>query len=95
MKELFKTTIAPAAALFATAFVAMSTPAAAASPDYCRLDYASAIRGCGYASLEQCQATTSGRGGSCTLNPFGSGSTYAYELKSPGSKTLGKPAANR
>src|SRR5258706_14412910 len=71
MKKLLTITAAPAATLFALAFVAVSTPAAAASPiDYCRTDTTSGMRGCGYASLEQCHAMSAGRGGDCYQNPF-------------------------
>src|SRR4030081_1072284 len=44
MKQLLKTTVASAAAVFALGFVAMSTPAAAASNiDYCRTDITSGM----------------------------------------------------
>ena len=95
MKQLLKMTAAPAAALAAMAFVAMTAPAAAASPnsaspknasqvDYCRTDVTAGTRGCGYASLEQCQAMSSGRGGSCSPNPFpdnASSNALAYQPK--------------
>ena len=92
MKQLLKTTVASAAAVFALGFVAMSTPAAAASNiDYCRTDITSGMRGCGYSSLEQCHAMSSGRGGTCDVNPFPAGGSgdpsnaFAYQPK-PGSK---------
>jgi hypothetical protein len=106
MKQLLKTTVASAAAVFALGFVAMSTPAAAASNiDYCRTDITSGMRGCGYSSLEQCHAMSSGRGGDCYPNPFPSGSassasnntgnSYAYQPKHPHSKSARKPVENR
>ena len=109
MKQLLKTTVASAAAVFALGFVAMSTPAAAASnTDYCRTDVTSGMRGCGYTSLEQCHAMSSGRGGDCYPNPFPSGSassassggnsngnSYAYQPKHPHSKSLQKPVEDR
>ena len=54
MKQLFKMSAAPAAALFAFAFVAMTTPAAASPNGYCRQDVTSGMRTCGFASMEQC-----------------------------------------
>ena len=92
MKQLLKMTAAPAAALAAMAFVAMTGPAAAASAspknasqvDYCRTDVTAGTRGCGYASLEQCQSMSSGRGGSCSPNPFpdnASSNAFAYQPK--------------
>jgi hypothetical protein len=106
MKQLLKTTVASAAAVFALGFVAMSTPAAAASNiDYCRTDITSGMRGCGYSSLEQCHAMSSGRGGDCYPNPFPSGSassasnnngnSYAYQPKHPHSKSARKPVEDR
>jgi len=101
-KQILKISAAPATALFAMAFVAMATPAAAAvSIDYCRHDVTSGMRGCGYTSLEQCQAMSSGRGGSCYENPFpensakASSGAYAYQPKYPVSKSARKPVDNR
>jgi hypothetical protein len=98
MKQFLKITAAPATALFAMAFVAMATPAAASPIDYCRHDVTSGMRGCGYASLEQCQAMSSGRGGSCYPNPFpsdGSSSAYAYQATQTHSKSARKQVENR
>jgi hypothetical protein len=93
MKQFLKISAAPAAASFALAFVAMTSPAAARPVDYCRTDITSGMRGCGYSSLEQCQTMSSGRGGSCSENPFPSGGTtsssgssrnaYAFQPKHP------------
>lgn len=91
MKHVLKFVAPPATAMFAMAFFATATPAAAASAaDYCRTDVSSGMRGCGYASLEQCQSMSSGRGGSCFENPFPSGSTntaFAYQPKHHASKS--------
>jgi|SRR6202043_3397802 hypothetical protein len=108
MKQLLKTTVASAAAVFALGFVAMSTPAAAASnTDYCRTDITSGMRGCGYTSLEQCHSMSSGRGGDCYPNPFpsgsasnasnttGNGNSYAYQPKHSVSKRTRKPVEDR
>jgi Protein of unknown function (DUF3551) len=108
MRQLLKTTVASAAAVFALGFVAMSTPAAAASnTDYCRTDITSGMRGCGYTSLEQCHSMSSGRGGDCYPNPFpsgsasnsgtgnGTGNSYAYQPKHSVSKRTRKPVEER
>lgn len=98
MKQFLKISATPAAASFALAFVAMTSPAAASPIDYCRTDVTSGMRGCGYSSLEQCQTMSSGRGGSCYENPFPSGSSsnaYAFQPKHPVSKTARKPVENR
>lgn len=59
---------ASAAALSALAFVAMATPAARAG-EFCSTN-TSGMRGCGYTSMEQCQAATNGVFGSCTRDPY-------------------------
>jgi hypothetical protein len=99
-KQILKISAAPAAMFCALAFFTTTTPAAAASSiDYCRTDVTSGMRGCGYSSLEQCQAMSSGRGGSCYENPFPSGgssnSAYAYQPKHPHSKRSKKPVENQ
>jgi hypothetical protein len=70
MKQLFTLTAAPAAAFLALALAGISTPAAAAKYEYCRTDVSSAMRSCSFTSLEQCQATSEGRGGTCARDPF-------------------------
>jgi hypothetical protein len=47
MRQLSKIYAAPAA-LFAVAYVAVATPAAAASNEYCRQDITSGMRSCGF-----------------------------------------------
>jgi Protein of unknown function (DUF3551) len=85
----FEASAAPAAVLGAAAFFATATPAAAT--DYCRTEVTAGTRGCGYTSLEQCQTMSSGRGGTCDVNPFPAGGSgdpsnaFAYQPK-PGSK---------
>jgi Protein of unknown function (DUF3551) len=88
MKQLLTMSAAPATALFALAFVAMTTPAAAGPNEYCRQDVTSGMRSCGFATMEQCQAMSSGRGGSCYRDPFlvDTSSAYAYQPKHPLSK---------
>jgi hypothetical protein len=80
MLQIFKLSAAPVAGLWAMALVAIATPASAA--DYCRQDAISGMRSCSYATLEQCQAMSSGIGGTCYRDPFlpqaGASSAYAY-----------------
>ena len=70
MKQLFTLAAAPAAAFLALALASLSTPAAAAKYEYCRTDVSSAMRSCGFTSLEQCQTMSAGRGGTCARDPF-------------------------
>jgi hypothetical protein len=88
MKQLLKMTAAPATALFALAFVAMATPAAAG--EYCRQDVSSGMRSCSFETMEQCQAMSSGRGGTCYRDPFltDTSSAYAYQPKHPLPKSV-------
>ena len=94
MKQFLKISAAPAATLFAFAFAAMTSPAAASQIDYCRTDITSGMRGCGYSSLEQCQTMSSGRGGSCYENPFPSSSStnnaYAFSAEASSVKNRQK-----
>ena len=102
MKQLLKITAAPATALFAMAFVAMVTPASAG--EYCATN-SSGMRGCGYTSLEQCQAATAGVYGNCYRDPFlaasatststNTNNAYASGPKHPRSKSVKKPVENQ
>ena len=96
MQHLFRLSAAPMAGLCAMALVALATPASAGSNEYCRQDVTSGMRACGFATLEQCQAMSSGRGGGCYRDPFlpqaGTTSAYAY-APLHGDKRASKPVA--
>jgi hypothetical protein len=89
MQQLFKLGAAPIAGLWAMALVAIATPASAA--EYCRQDAISGMRSCSYATIEQCQAMSSGVGGTCYRDPFlpqaGARSAYAYAPLHGGKRT--------
>ena len=68
MKTFLGIMTAPAAAFTVMAFVGLAAPAAQAG-EFCMTD-SSAMRGCGYATMEQCQASAAGKNGSCTRDPF-------------------------
>ena len=100
MKQLLKLTVAPATSLLALALASITTPAAAAKYEYCRTDVSSAMRSCSFTSLEQCQAMSSGRGGTCARDPFlpassngDASNAYAYQ-PSGGSHRARKPAGH-
>ena len=103
-KQILKiSAAAPAGVLCALAFFSTATPAAAAPVDYCRTD-TSGMRGCGFSSLEQCQAMASGRGSNCYENPFPAGasasgkassSAYAYQPKHHASKGAREPVEHQ
>ena len=94
MQRLFKLSAAPMAGLWAMALVAIATPASAA--EYCRQDAISGMRSCGYTTIAQCQAMSSGIGGTCYRDPFlpQAGASGAYAYAPHGGKRATKPAAN-
>ena len=81
------------AGLWALALMAVATPASAA--EFCRQDAISGMRSCGYATIEQCQAMSSGIGGSCYRDPFlpQAGASNAYAYAPHGGKGVTKPVA--
>jgi Protein of unknown function (DUF3551) len=83
MKQLLKMAAAPAAAAIVTlAFISTTTPAAAAGK-YCRKDVTSNSLSCGFDTMEQCQAMSSGRGGDCMPDPWSSYNANASAQKAP------------
>jgi uncharacterized protein DUF3551 len=99
MKKIFKMTAAPATGLFALALVAMATPAAASSGEYCRVDSGSGgMLQCGFSTMEQCQGMVAGPSGYCERDPFlpdSSSNAFAYQPKHPFSKSARKPLETR
>lgn len=99
MREFLKTTTATAAvAAAAIAFGAMMASDASAG-EFCRQDVTGHMTGCGYSSMEQCQAASSGVGGDCFRDPNlgnsasnNSGNALAYQPKSSRTRK-GSPAA--
>jgi hypothetical protein len=69
MNTLLRFDTLPLAIIFCTGFVLTTMPAAHAAPpakeDWCFSSASSAVKACGFVSLEQCRATQSGIGGSC------------------------------
>lgn len=94
-KQLLKLGVAPIAALSALAFVSISTPASAHTYEYCRTDILSHMLQCGFDSLEQCKAMSSGRGGDCQRDPFlPPANALAYAPKTVGAKHHAKAPAD-
>jgi Protein of unknown function (DUF3551) len=88
MKEFLKATTAPAAALVAAiAFGAMIAPVANAA-EFCRTDVTGHMTSCGFDTMAQCQAASSGIGGDCFRDPSlgDSNNAYGYQPKSSRSK---------
>jgi hypothetical protein len=96
MKPISRTIVASAAALSTFAFVAIATPAAQAG-EFCGTN-TSGMRGCGFSSLEQCQASASGVGFSCDRDPYftDASTAMAYQPKHSGARSAhhaAKPSA--
>lgn len=94
MKSVSNTIRALAAVLCTSGSMAIAVPAAHAG-EYC-VTNTSGMRGCGYSSLEQCQASVSGLSGTCARDPFYSNSNtsnaLAYHPKQ--ARSSGKPDRN-
>jgi hypothetical protein len=106
MKDVLKVTTASAAALVvAIALGTLFAPKASAG-EFCRRDVTGHMTGCGYDSMDQCQAASAGVGGDCFRDPSlperksasngrkaGNGSNaFAYQPKSSHTRR-GSPAA--
>jgi Protein of unknown function (DUF3551) len=78
--RLFSKLIAVTAIVRVLAVVA--TPTAAIAGEYC-VTNTSGMRGCGFATLQQCLDSLSGTAGSCARDPFyhDPGSALAYQPK--------------
>jgi len=83
MKTLSKMMTASAAVFGTLAVMAMAAPAAQAG-EFCVTD-SSGMRGCGFASLQQCKDSASGKNGTCDRDPFfnnaGTSNALAYQPK--------------
>ncbi|MBP0113428.1 DUF3551 domain-containing protein [Bradyrhizobium vignae] len=85
MTKIIASSSIAAAALAAATFWGTAEPAIANNYEYCRVDYALiTTRICSFDTMEQCLATISGRGGSCTRDPFYETESFAYAPKSTG-----------
>jgi hypothetical protein len=90
------------AATFAAAIAigALFAPPTARAGEYCRLD-TDHMTGCGFSSMEQCEATRSGLGGECFRDPFLkdnstatiNGNAYAYSLRPSHGERRGRGSA--
>jgi Protein of unknown function (DUF3551) len=97
MNRLLIAATAPAAAsIAAIAFGALTAPEASAG-EFCRRDVTGHMTGCGFATMEQCQASSAGVGGDCFRDPYlkDNSNANAYYPKSrsrSGSPTAGNAA---
>jgi Protein of unknown function (DUF3551) len=76
------------AALGALTFVAIAAPASAHAGAYCLRDVPSYLLSCGFDTMAQCRATSSGIPGDCLSDPFQGwvNGAYAYAPGNSGSQ---------
>ena len=67
--NLFLRLGAPASAIAAAAIFGALTTGSATAGEFCRQDVTGHMTGCGYSSMEQCQAASAGIGGDCFRDP--------------------------
>jgi hypothetical protein len=93
MKSIHKMMTA-AAAFSALAVVALAAPGAQAG-EYCSVN-SSGMRGCGFESLAQCQASMAGQNGTCMRDPYlqDARTALAYQ-PTKGHKHAAKPQADQ
>jgi hypothetical protein len=81
----FAKLIAPAAALIAAASFGALTTSTATAGEFCRQDVTGHMTGCGFSTMEQCQAASAGIGGDCFRDPnlansqTGDHNAFAYQ----------------
>jgi hypothetical protein len=99
MIAFLKTATAPAAIFAAAITFGAMTASEASAGEFCRQDVTGHMTGCGYSSMEQCQAASAGVGGDCFRDPNlsnsannDSGNALAYQPKSSRTRK-GSPAA--
>ena len=93
MNRLLTAATAPAAALIAAiAFGALTAPEASAG-EFCRRDVSGHMTGCGFATMEQCQASSAGVGGDCFRDPYLKDNSNANAYYPKSRSRSGSPAA--
>jgi hypothetical protein len=108
MKDVLKVTTASAAALVVAIALGTLTAPKASAGEFCRTDVTGHMTGCGFSSMEQCQAASSGIGGDCFRDPSlpagqsasngrkagNSGNAFAYQPKSSHTRRGSAAAGN-
>jgi len=93
MKSIHKLMTA-AAAFSALAVVGFAAPAAQAG-EFCSTD-SSGMRGCGFETMAQCQASNAGKNGTCARDPYFQDARAALAYQpTKGHKHAAKPQADQ
>ncbi|WP_027574482.1 DUF3551 domain-containing protein [Bradyrhizobium sp. WSM1743] len=89
MTSISRTFVASTAALFASAFLMMTAPAAQAE-EYCITNGAQAAHGCGYPTMEACRQAAGGIGGTCSQTGGAKTNNDAFALQPKQTQSRGK-----
>ena len=100
--NLFLRLGAPASAIAAAAIFGALTTGSATAGEFCRQDVTGHMTGCGYSSMEQCQAASAGVGGDCFRDPWlaqkeaagNPANANAYAPKAPHAAKAGRTRTN-
>ena len=92
MTSTSKTLVASAATLFTLALFSVTAPAAQAA-EYCITNGAQAAHGCGYQTMEACQAASSGIGGMCSEKGGSASANDAFAQQKPARSVRAKKEA--
>lgn len=103
MREYLKTATATAAVAAAAIVFGAMIASDASAGEFCRQDVTGHMTGCGYSTMEQCQAASSGVGGDCFRDPNlnnsasnnggNAGNALAYQPKKSSHTRKASPAA--
>lgn len=91
MKSVLKLIAAASTAVAVVAFVAPAARAAQAE-EFCA--YNSVVKGCGFTTLEQCNASVAGAGGTCGRNPNYKGPDNSLAYKPKPARSRAKQSEN-
>ena len=81
----------PAAAFVAAVILGAATTGSASAGEFCRRDVTGFMTGCGYSTMEQCQAASSGIGGDCFRDPNLPATTASSAKGTPGNAYAYQP----
>jgi uncharacterized protein DUF3551 len=93
MTPISKLMTASAVGLCTAAFVSLAAPATQAG-EYCNTN-SSGMRGCGYATLAQCQASMAGQMGTCARDPYYKDPKEALALQPKRTRGVAKQAVEQ
>jgi hypothetical protein len=68
MRAIYKLGV-PAATFVAAVILGAMTTGSASAGEFCRQDVTGHMTGCGFSTMEQCQASSAGMGGDCFRDP--------------------------